>query len=189
MQIPNIDFSRYRQQQPSSWLDLGQQVPQALTTDGFMTVTGIDVSDDLRNRMFQLCKTFFAQPLATKKRWGYSSAAENFGYQGVAEEYLAPGTTADLKEAFTMSNVHHMQHHHNRWPSEQFMQLAIEFHAACLQAAFRVLRALAAALAAVGHTATPLEPSGAAPHTDYGSITLLFQDGVEGLELRDKQQA
>ncbi len=93
----------------------------------------------------------------------------------------------------------------NHWPSElpAFRQTVLEFYTACAQAALRVLQAFALALRLperfFEQTHTPgdhtlrllhyppeLEPGRvrAGAHSDYGSLTLLLQDQVGGLEVR-----
>ncbi len=99
----------------------------------------------------------------------------------------------------------------NQWPAElpEFRATVLEFFDACADAALTVLEAMAIALQAPpdffvaphrqqSHTLRLLhypplaktpkpEQVRAGVHSDYGSITLLFQDDVGGLEVKTRQ--
>lgn len=100
----------------------------------------------------------------------------------------------------------------NRWPADapEFRETILTFYRYALQSAHRVLSTMEAALALepntfVGthqhhnhtlrllhyppiseHTPEPRQIRAGA-HTDFGSVTLLFQDGLGGLEVRERQ--
>ena len=205
MQIPVIDFASYAEDDPAALQALAAQVNAALTGIGFMSLKNIGIDEDLQRRVFAASKAYFAQPETDKRKLGYSSAEENFGYQGVCEESLEPGQPPDLKEALTMRDLESRAG--DDWPDPAFRDLLLEFYRACLQAAYRVMRVFSTDLDVPGeyfvkvHTGTnvtmrllhypPLSAEqdgqlGAGAHTDYGMITLLFQDSVGGLEVRDR---
>lgn len=99
----------------------------------------------------------------------------------------------------------------NRWPAEQdeFRQTVMGFFDHCIESTDRIFRAFAIALSMppnyiinhhkahdytmrLLHYPTPTMPPEpgqlwAGAHTDYGSITLLFQDDAGGLEVKNKQ--
>lgn len=209
MEITNIDFSTYDESNKDTLLDLGLQVYEALSTTGFMTVSNIGISTELRNEIFAMSKEFFSSPQEVKNKVGYHSADENFGYQGVAQESLDPGKPGDIKEAFTMRNAERYFDDPSRWPSSEFRDLILHFYDEVFNSARRLMRVFATVLKTEeeffvdcheGDNVTlrllhyPVcdentlveEQLGAGAHTDYGMITLLFQDGVEGLEVQDK---
>jgi isopenicillin N synthase-like dioxygenase len=153
-----------------------------------------------------VAREFFEQPASFKERFGYTDVDSNFGYQRVEGESLDPKAAPDLKEAFTMRGAL-LGADHTRFPSETFSATAREFFDAAFASARELLRLVAASLELPddffvarhrgenvtlrflhyprnldARTASQL---GAGAHTDYGSITLLFQDDVGGLELRD----
>ena len=134
---------------------------------------------------------------------------DNFGYQGVEEEHLDPSKPADLKETFTMRNVSAYIDQPDRWPSEKFRDNSLSFYKSCIEVSHKLMRVFSTALDTeadffikkhegenitlrylhypeITSAITQEDQLGAGAHTDYGMITLLFQDGVEGLEVKDK---
>jgi len=183
-----------------------EEVRRALTERGFMYVRDHGIDGNLIARAFASAQRFFAQPRIAKDRFAYTDVDANFGFQGIEGERLDPASLPDLKEAFTMRNVRTVAMQEQRWPDGDFRAVAVDFHAAALASAYRLMAMLAvsldlpadffstrhlgqnitlrflhypAGLAARGHAQL-----GAGAHTDYGSITLLFQDDVGGLEVR-----
>lgn len=208
MQIPLIDFSNYADN-PQVLQDLGQQMHRALTEGVFMAIRGSGIDQRLIDQVFATSQAFFSAPLEHKRQFGYSNATENFGYQGVSEEHLKPGTPADLKETFTMRNPLRLNDQQARWPSLEFRDLMLTFYQECLACAFRIQRAFTQVFELEGDyferrhngqnislrllhypssgiEASSPEQMGAGEHTDYGTITLLFQDDVGGLEVQDR---
>ena len=169
------------------------------------------MSDALLSEVFEASKVFFSLSEEEKMRCAYASAAENFGYQAVGTEHLDPSKPADLKETFTMRNILDAEIKTDRWPSLRFEELMKKFFSEGLKSSHRIQRVLANFLgvdenffvrAHSGQNVAlrllhypPAEEKeiyegqlGAGAHSDYGTFTLLFQDGVEGLEIRDKEK-
>lgn len=182
-------------------------IQQALVDIGFMYATGHGIDKLLLQNAFVAARQFFALPFDSKQQYCYTDVDSNFGYQGVAAESLNPDHPPDLKEAFTMRNALAVAPHAQRWPDNNFRDVALALYAAGLSAAYQILNVMAECLSLpqdfftvrhLGENVTlrflhypanlPLASHtqlGAGEHTDYGSITLLFQDDVGGLELRD----
>jgi isopenicillin N synthase-like dioxygenase len=191
---------------PRSDAFVGAAVEHALTQRGFLYLRGHGIDPQLMTEAFASAAAFFAQPQAVKDGFAYRDAEANFGYQGIAVERLDPHGAPDLKEAFTMRNVAVMGAS-GRWPSPAFRTIAEALYQAGIAAAGRLLAVmgrnlgLPASYFAVRHggenvtlrylhypaNAARAQPDqlGAGAHTDYGSVTLLLQDDVGGLEVQD----
>jgi isopenicillin N synthase-like dioxygenase len=168
---------------------------------------GHGIEPGLIERAFGAARDFFAQPIAYKERFAYTDVESNFGFQGIEAERLDPMSMPDLKEAFTMRNAWALAERSSRWPDRDFRGSALALFVASLAAAYRLMRVLTLSLNlpedffAVRHRgenvtlrflhypaklqSESVSQLGAGAHTDYGSITLLFQDEVRGLEVRD----
>lgn len=182
-------------------------IDRALRERGFMYLLGHGIDPALVDEAFIAAREFFDRSTSYKRRFAYTDVASNFGYQGIEGERLDPARQPDLKEAFTMRNALAQANRTGRWPDGAFRETALALYAASLAAAYRLMNVMAASLNlpqdffTVRHLGenvtlrflhypanlTPASEAqlGAGAHTDYGSITLLFQDDVGGLELRD----
>ena len=198
--LPVVDLSRDR-------ATVTRELHEALHRTGFMYVTGHGLDTSLVARAFRSAARFFARPLEEKLAVAYTHSAANFGFQGIEGERLDPANAPDLKEAFTMRNALAAGTESARWPDEDFRTDALALFAGGLSTAHALLALLAESLRLPPHFFTPRHrgenvtlrflhypanlPSrsnaqlGAGEHTDYGSITLLFQQDVGGLEVRD----
>jgi isopenicillin N synthase-like dioxygenase len=208
MQVPLISFEYYDLNGSDAVEKIAAQMSLALKDVGFMSVSDLGISQDLLERVFAASQQFFASDLDTKMKSAYLSASENFGYQGFGAEHLDPSKPADLKETFTMRDILNHGPDDNRWPSDDFRRLMTHFYAECLQGAHRMQRILASALDVdedffvnkhrgenvtlrllyypdTGVDEIAESQLGAGEHTDYGLLTLLFQDDVGGLEVSD----
>lgn len=205
MQIPIIDFSS------ADVAALAAEVDGALSDIGFMMITGLGIDEALITRVYDTSKAFFTGPAAVKHQCAYRSAAENFGYQGLEQENLDPAAPADIKETFTMRNILNRPLDDARWPDAEFRDLITRFYSMVLHAGYDIQRVLARALdlpadyftrvhngenvtlrllyyPAAGVEDIAPGQLGAGAHTDYGLMTLLFQDQVGGLQVLNKQQ-
>lgn len=205
MKIPVVDFAKYDESRPETLVEIGLEVDKALSEIGFMSIINHGVDQKLVDDVFASSKFFFGQDVAEKNRLEYTSAEENFGYQELGQEALHPGAPPDLKETLTMRDAY--KHVDADWPSDEFRDLLLEFYSQCFKAANRIQRVFAQIFDLDseyfverhgGENVTfrilhypPLSADidgqlGAGAHTDYGMVTLLFQDMIGGLEVFDK---
>jgi isopenicillin N synthase-like dioxygenase len=202
--LPIVDIALFGKNEAGRAI-VTSEVRHALENVGFLYVRGLPVTPAQVERAFGISRRFFASPPEFKRQYAYASVDANFGYQGLEVERLDNAAPPDLKESFTMRNALAVQGQ-VAWPDEEFRREAVGFYAASLMAAYRMLQIMAASLALPAdffaerhlgqnvslrllHYPTNLAPRadaqlGAGAHTDYGSITLLFQDEVGGLEVQ-----
>lgn len=213
-QIPIIDFASFRQKEPdqASKEQVAEQVHRACKEVGFFYLKNSGLSAVLLEKLFVESQQFFALPAAEKNRVAWSDEYNNRGYVAVERENLDPTAPGDLKEAYNVGKEVEDPALANKWPinREAFRETVLEFYGACTQAASMVLEAFAISLqlpedffqvrhSQQEHTLRLLHyppiirqapKSGqvrAGEHSDYGSITLLFQDAVGGLEVQTAQ--
>ena len=183
-----------------------QEMRDALSQLGFMYVRGHGISPLIIRQAMDASQEFFAEPTAFKNRFAYrhDDLQANFGFHGLQVERLDPSSAPDLKESFSMRNAPAVTAA-ARWPSEAFRRVALAMYEASLLASYRIMRIMAACFGLpaeffttrhqgqnvtlrflhypAGLSASSVGQLGAGAHTDYGSITLLHQDEVGGLEV------
>ncbi|MEM6913996.1 MAG: 2OG-Fe(II) oxygenase family protein [Pseudomonadota bacterium] len=189
--------------------DLGARMDKSLAGLGFMQLSATGTDPSLLASVFAASEAFFCGDPAVKEACRYRSAAENFGFQGVLEENLDPSAPADRKETFTMRNILRCPPELGRWPSPAFRDLMQAFYRQSLATAHTVQRHMARHLglsptffsdvhngenvtlrllyypSAKDGTEIADRQMGAGAHTDYGFLTLLFQQDEGGLEVLD----
>lgn len=184
------------------------ELDEALSHLGFSAVRNIGIEQELIDSAFACSREFFDQPFGHKMVYEYAGPEQNFGYQPTLSERLSPDAPADLKEAFTMRNLIERLDEEAAWPSPRFKAVSEALFKACFNGASQILQACALAL---GERASFFEDMhsgenatlrflhypcsgfsveqlqmGAGAHTDYGSVSLLFQNKINGLQLRDR---
>jgi isopenicillin N synthase-like dioxygenase len=206
--IPTIDFKAYDEQDDAALDDLASQVSDALTRSGFMKVMNLGITSVQIDHTFALSKWFFSLSEEEKSTSAYASAEENFGYQSLGLERLDPSKPADLKQTFTLRDLLRHDKEDPRWPAPEFRDELTNFYKACLEGAYRIQRVFSKALGleqdffvqyhqgenvslrllyypSSGIDDVAEGQLGAGAHTDYGMITLLFQNDIGGLEVQD----
>ncbi|ARV60918.1 2OG-Fe(II) oxygenase [Nostocales cyanobacterium HT-58-2] len=212
--IPVIDFSLFTNGHTTARQSVIQQIYQACHEVGFMYLKNTGMSKDLMNKLFKQSKDFFELPLELKQQLAWSDEFNNQGYVGFERERLNPNNPGDLKEAFNIGKqkvtnkdvLDKLSTNFAASVSPAQNSDILTFYEACTKLANKVLQAFALALQlpedffATNHNqqnhtlrllhypslSQPPKPGQvrAGEHSDYGSITLLFQDEVGGLEVR-----
>lgn len=198
--IPIIDFTKVSPADQATQQKLAAQVSEACQTFGFFYLRQTNLSAIQIDQAFAQTKAFFALSLALKTQV-IRSPQTNCGYVPLTSERLNPNRLGDLKEAFNIGDA-------TPWPTEpsQFQAVIASFYQNCIQhVANPLLQTLALTLQLPDtflidrHGKNfflrllhypPVEQAAAnqlraGEHTDYGTVTLLFQEpnAVGGLEI------
>ena len=201
--IPLIDFAPFIQGDRHEQEQVARQVYQACHDVGFMYLQNHGIPQRLLDNLLRQTAAFFDLPTREKNKVARSPET-NCGYVGFQQERLNPTHPGDLKEAFNMGEQ-------VRWLPDQpaFQAAVLEFYQfGTTIAAPNILRAFAIALdlpknffddkhgcnyilRLLHYPPVTVAPTpgqlGAGEHTDYGSMTLLLQDQVAGLEVQTRQ--
>ena len=199
MQIPTISFASRDATRLAN-------LEAALADTGFMLLSDTGIEEAQISAVFEASRSFFQCSDEFKQRFRYHGATDNFGYQSVGMESLDPDRPPDLKEALTVRNP--SARRDADWPSAGLRDLILDFYQRCLVVAHKLQGDTATLLdlprdyfhsRITGENVTlrllhypPLAAResgqlGAGAHTDYGLLTLLFQDQVGGLEVLGQQ--
>ncbi|MFN6482051.1 MULTISPECIES: isopenicillin N synthase family dioxygenase [unclassified Nostoc] len=194
--IPVIDLTAFINGNAATRQAVVKQIYQACHEIGFIYLQNSGISKDLIKEVFTHSKSFFNLPLEVKQKQAWSDEFSNTGYVGMEREHLDPNKPGDLKEALNL----------NKQTAVGIDVSIVAFYDSCTELANTILQAYASALELPkdfftirhnqqNHTLRslhypplqiPPKPGQvrAGEHSDYGSITLLFQDDVGGLEVQ-----
>ncbi|MEH1971940.1 MAG: 2-oxoglutarate and iron-dependent oxygenase domain-containing protein [Nostoc sp.] len=194
--IPVIDLTAFINGNATTRQAVVKQIYQACHEIGFMHLENSGISKNLINQVFTHSKSFFNLPLEVKQKQAWSDELSNTGYVGIERERLNPNKPGDLKEALNI----------NKQVAIKIDASIATFYDSCTELANTILQAFALALELPenyfttrhnqqNHTLrllhypplqTPPKPEQvrAGEHSDYGSITLLFQDDIGGFEVQ-----
>jgi len=208
-QVRVIDFNQFLQGSSKERQLIADQIHLAFQETGFMYLKNYSVDQSLIENSFSNSRKFFNLSLDQKKQLSWSDDTnyyEKSGYVGLEKETLDLNSPGDFKE---MLDVGKACGNTWDWPigQELFKDNIAILYPALTKAANIILEALALALnlpdaqyfvnthdeedhelrfifyPPIDH---PLKPGQlrAGAHTDYGTITLVFQDQAGGLEVK-----
>ncbi|XP_046556650.1 proline hydroxylase buaE-like isoform X2 [Haliotis rubra] len=187
--------------------DTANGICDAFSTVGFVYLVNHGIEQSKIDVMFQSSKDFFSQPTEVKETCARNKSIGNHGWVGLEVEKLNPDRPAgDLKECFNFTPSED-----GSWPSDSFRSTFFSFFSDCKQLSMRVLDVLSIGLKLenknflsechdlIGRKGCPTTLRSlyypplsecvkagqvrCGEHSDYGAITLLFQDGIGGLEV------
>ena len=203
--IPVIDFEHFETGDNHDRKSTADEVHRAAAEVGFMYVKNLTIRQQVVAQAFQSSAAFFDLPTERKTACFYRPEL-NFGYQAVGGQRLDSTIAADLKETITMRDVPGNAGRAELWPSDEFTAMALSMFETCLEGVNQVMEAFAIALELpidffrknhlgenvalryLHYPVVEVEPDadqmGAGAHTDFGTVTLLFQDAVGGLEVQ-----
>lgn len=203
MSIPVIDLQPFLQARDPQTVE---QIDRACREVGCLYLTHFGMDDRLIQQTFAEAGRLFQLPAAVKAQLAWTDAHSNQGYVGLGREQLDPNQPGDLKEAFNIGDrTAALLAPHLPAPSQPTIAA---FWDGCVGVLDALLRAIAAALQLPDSFFTarhqrqahmlrllhypplhePQQPrqSRAAAHSDYGTLTLLFQDAIDGLEVQTR---
>ncbi|MBV9824156.1 MAG: 2OG-Fe(II) oxygenase [Alphaproteobacteria bacterium] len=217
--IPVIDLGPLWDMGSSGVHEVARQITQASTEIGFFYVRGHHVSRELMRAVYFAAKYFFALPDETKRAISVNSAHRGYvpfaqttqpgrKHADLKESFnFAYPFAADDPEMSARRPLIGL----NQWPRNELEWRALleEYYAAVFELGQGILRAFAISLdmpvdffrglyrkplvrARLIHyppQAADDGPQSAAEHTDYGTITILWQDHVGGLQVRNRAGA
>ncbi|CAE6904876.1 isopenicillin N synthase family oxygenase [Vibrio sp. B1FLJ16] len=181
---------------------------------GFFYVKNHGVERELVQRMYRMAQQFFDLPLEEKSALDVANSGETLrGYIPLYGENVDPGNTRDVKEAFDFG-LHEEQVSPFFGPNQmpegfpEFKQVCEEYHSAMLVLAEKLIAGIALSLGLpmdyfANKQSKPItiqrllhyppqegqvyqEEIGIGAHTDYGFLTILSQDMVGGLQVRNR---
>ena len=205
--IPVIDFNNFLNGDSQQQQKVSAELLEAIQKYGFVYLKNFGISNDQIENMFNLSKRFFESSIETKLT--AKKNHETFcGYSQTEEEKLSNERPGDLKESFMIKQ------NGTPWPNAEphlkdFKSTMLEFHESCFKLAHDIIKSLLLGLnvnqsifdQAFNGECTVLRLLHYPPvlneiqpnqlrcgeHTDYGSISFLFQDDVGGLEIKTKE--
>lgn len=118
--VPTIDLAPYFEGTAEGKRKVAKEVDRACKDIGFLVITNHGIPRQLIERVYNLSREFFNQPMAEKRKVDRPSPDMVRGYSAVAEESLsysmeeaAPG---DLKESFSIGPIDVPEDAYHRGP-------------------------------------------------------------------------
>ncbi len=206
--IPVIDISALRSERSDAAAGVGAQMRAAAEGIGFFYVRGHGIAPHLIDEVFRTARALFTASPAQKQSVAVNPFHRGFLQVGAAK--MSGNTKSDLKESFVwgLDAPGPDGIPPNTWPEflPALRPALNAWFAAGNEVGWALLRAFAVALdlapdsfvrsidrptsrgSIVYYPPQPPEMGddqfGVAPHTDYGCLTLVCQDGVGGLQVR-----
>ena len=213
--LPVIDYAKlveFRKSSSPESVQISTQEQKklifALRNVGFVYLQNHTLSPAVQRTMFENAKGFFAKPEDEKARIETSEAKAFHGWF-CPQRTSGDKGKSDQKEAFDIGDDSDPSRP-NQWPTDwpEFRANMVHFFEECHQIHLELFRALADQVSLDTEYFTPFvqdkdhffrvlyypettsdsfkDRFRASPHTDYGTLTLLFNDSNGGLQVRNK---
>lgn len=193
---------------------VADQMHQAFSTIGFVYLKNHGIPEETVDLVFKTYDEFFALSPEVKAKYAKTEATLTNGWDAVERESTNPERPGDLKESFDVERLDDISIWPNQ-EVPHFRSTVVSFYQLITDLALRILTVMAIGLNMEPSTFTRRfnkmgTAKGAAQlrynyypkisnlskvksgqvrcgeHTDYGAISVLFQDENEGLEVKNK---
>ncbi len=216
MSLPIIDISLLNSANREDWQPVINQIDSACRELGFFYVVGHGIPQAQFDYIESMANSLFGLPEEEKQKISIEKSNNHRGWGRLSAEKLDPLGDVDCKESFDMAldlSPYHSQvdrcpklYGPNQYPDIQgFVQAVTQHYSLTLDIGLKILKAMALALGEdenffsksftlpisvlrmLHYPSQTKETNGAGAHTDYGCITLLYQDQSGGLQVLNKQ--
>ena len=185
---------------------VADEIRDACLTHGFFQLVDHPIDPRLQSQTLTAMHSFFS--LSNEIKMSLRRTDELAGYEAMQSQKLEKGTTPDIKEAFYVGEEGHVftgtKFGDNQWPSDPLYKHAFMAYYHAVYALSKDLFSILAqslqispeffqdfltdevSLARFLHypPTPPIETArGVGAHTDFGAMTLLWQDDVGGLQI------
>ena len=179
---------------------------EACLEHGFFQLIDHPITREMQDRTLLAMKSFFALP--TDLKMSLKRTDDLAGYEAMQSQKLEKGTIPDIKEGFYVGQEGHVftgtKFGDNQWPKDpQYRMVFMEYYHATYALSKQLFSILAkslrlpseffddflrdeVSLARFLHypPTPPMKTArGVGAHTDFGAMTLLWQDNVGGLQI------
>lgn len=192
---------------------LADEIYRAFCTVGFVYIKNHGIPREKIDKVFKLCDEFFQLDPTVKQKYARPASGSSHGWVAFEREKVSPDRPADHKEAFNITEPQTHQRAWPDDEVPNFQNEIASFFDICVDLSLKILHIMALGLqledpdlftnthkimASSKNSTTlrllhyPCLPEDkiikpgqirCGEHTDYGSITLLFQDNMPGLEV------
>jgi len=193
--------------------DVARRMVEAFEGIGFVYLLNHGISDDLLQEAFYRSREFFHLPVEVKTKYLASVETQHQGYFGLGNEAFDPSVPGDMKETFDFT-VSTLNAPIWPVEVDQFKNVFVRLFEECARLSHRILKMLAYGLdlddvdffnrchnisnmdqpysscmrtlyyPPVTQESLKHGQKRLSEHTDFGSITLVFQDSAGGLQVR-----
>ncbi|KAJ6621916.1 UPF0676 protein [Pseudolycoriella hygida] len=194
------------------WISVAAEVDKALSSIGFVYLINHDIDEVKISRAFETSKQFFELPIEVKKKYLKDSTKHHYGYVCPGQELLNPESVHEVRESYDFPFFYKSDDWKENASLEA---ANMELKSECKPVLKKILKALAISLELQDEDffinaskniddhsqgsysafrtiyypqiGDDVEPNTVrlGAHSDYGVVTILFQDNVGGLQVRN----